>query len=86
MNFMTKNYMCIVAQTQGHLHVHYEQFVIHLTFFCLYIVLTFQHLKYHDIFNITTLLLVRIKKILYMTCILFFFIFHNNFKYHCYHQ
>lgn len=26
-------YMCIVAQTQGHLHVHYEQFVIHLTFF-----------------------------------------------------
>ena len=32
MNFMTKNYMCIVAQTQGHLHVHYEQFVIHLTF------------------------------------------------------
>lgn len=27
--------MCIVAQTQGHSHVHYEQFVIHLTFFCL---------------------------------------------------
>ena len=39
MNFITKNYMCIVAQTQGHLHVHYKQFVIHLTFFCLYIVL-----------------------------------------------
>ena len=76
MNFMTKNYVCIVAQTQGHLHVHYEQFVIHLTFFCLYIVLNFQHLKYHDIFNITTLLLVRIKKnTLYDLHLIFLFYF-----------
>ena len=72
---MTKNYMYIVAQTQGHLHVHYEQFVIHLTFFCLYIVLNFQHLKYHDIFNITTLLLVRIKKNTLYDLHLIFFIY-----------
>lgn len=41
--------------------MHYEQFVIHLTFFCLYIVLNFQHSKYHDIFNTIMLLLVRMK-------------------------
>ena len=50
------------SRNQGHLQVRYEQFVIHRTFFCLYIVLNFQHSKYHDIFNTIMLLLVRIKK------------------------
>lgn len=74
------------SRNQGHLQVRYEQFVIHRTFFCLYIVLNFQHSKYHDIFNTIMLLLVRIKKkIQYMTCIIiFFFIFHDNFYYHYY--
>lgn len=60
------------SRNQGHLQVHYEQFVIHRTFFCLYIVL---NLKYHDIFNTIMLLLVRMKKkkIQHTTCIIFFF-------------
>ena len=74
------------SRNQGHLQVHYEQFVIHRTFFCLYIVL---NLKYHDIFNTIMLLLVRMKKkkIQHTTCIIyFFFIFHDNFYYHYYDQ
>ena len=41
----------------------------------MYIVLNFQHLKYHDILNISTLLLVRIKKNTLYDLHLTFFLF-----------